>query len=378
MLFNLRVRMFKGKIGLLFLVLGLLVTIMIQSVTEAAAAPLDGITIIKYSNDPAARQTLAEGSHLILFVSARGSYAAVVAHRPAHYSGCTSLAVPGSYTGTSIAFGMDAPFSFRKQRLQTYCPPFTVSLEDENMVRVVAGDRVDSPMEIVARIPFSGIDFSAPHFVRHNFKGVSLGPVTNSDDLSPLGARGYGTRSRQFQQIVGKQGNYNLAVTGKAAAAEITGWPVDVLYSMQFSEQFPIESTFPAFYDSVLEKYGEPSSRYKETGYMFWFYDLAGQKIVPETPMSNACRSTLEFRMHYDKLHRMQKMANPGNQNLDFWGCGLVMELLGNRSGGGVTGYTTRAFSGYVMAVNYFYQQIEETEELKKKIEALQERKPQF
>jgi len=129
---------------------------------------------------------------------------------------------------------------------------------------------------------------------------------------------------------------------------------------------------------AVFEKYGEPSNRYRDTGYMQWFYDLVGQKIDLATSPSNSCRRTLEFRLEKDPQGRVHGMNRSTNDNLNFWGCSLVMELTGNPSGGGVTTYLVRAYSGYVMAIDHFHQQIMLTEEFKKKIEVLQERKPRF
>ena len=72
--------------------------------TPGYSQTFDGITIIEFS-DELGKQAIADGEHIVTFVSARGSYGAVVG-RPGTHAGCRSLAVPDSYTGTSITFGM--------------------------------------------------------------------------------------------------------------------------------------------------------------------------------------------------------------------------------------------------------------------------------
>jgi hypothetical protein len=360
---------------------------------DSKAAPLDGITIVRFSDDkfaggflsliaaddPAAMQkdTLTGMIYLVTFVSSRGSYGAVVSDRPGYYGGCTSLAIPGSYTGTTITFGMDASAVVRKQRLETYCPTFTLRLEDAATVRVTAGNQLSSQMNIVARIPLRAVDFESAHFVKHDLKGVRLGPVKNRGELNPLRAAGYGLRYKGFRRQVKASSGQANNILGHAAAAEMTGWPWDVLYYAQFTEKFPSYSTFAAFNDAVVEKYGEPSSRHG--AYMLWIYDLEGQKIsLSQTP--NACQSTLDLWVKYDQLRRAHGMdwrIDKGH-DLSPWGCSLIMEINGNQQSGGVSGYRVQALSGYAMALNYFSQQVEKTEELKKKIEALQSSKPKF
>lgn len=363
-------------LGQAFLVFVALAIVMAMRPSELRAAALDGITIIKFSAEPVTHG-IAEGSHLVTFISASGSYAAVVSDWGSQYAGCTSLAVPGSYTGTSITFGMDADAVVRKQRLETYCPTFTLRLEDAATVRVTAGNQLSGQMKIVARIPLRAVDFQSAHFVKHDLKEVRLGPVTNRGELGPLRARGYGLRYKGFRRQIATSGRQASNVLGHAAAAEVTGWPWDVLYYAQFFEKFPTHSTFAAFNDAVVEKYGEPSSRHG--AYMLWIYDLDGQKIsLSQT--SNACPTTLDFWVKYDQLRRAHGMdwrIDKGH-DLSPWGCSLFMEINGNQESGGVSGYRVQALSGYAMALNHFSQQVEKTEELKKKIQALQNSKPKF
>jgi hypothetical protein len=107
---------------------------------------------------------------------------------------------------------------------------------------------------------------------------------------------------------------------------------------------------------------------------------LDGQKIDLATPMSNSYRSTLEFVTKFDKMRRAQGMDwRLGKvHDLNSWGCSLIMEVNGNPSSGGVTGYSVQVLSSYVRAINHFNWQIERTRELRKKIEELQGGKPQL
>jgi hypothetical protein len=374
MRFDARARRTRRNIGQALLVYATLM--MALTAPEVRAAALDGITIIKFS-DEAVTHAIAQGSHLVTFISARGSYAAVVSDWGSQYAGCTSLAVPGSYTGTSITFGMDADLVVRKQRLETYCPTFTLRLADAATVRVTAGNQLSGQMNIVARVPLHAVDFESAQFVKHDLKGVRLGPVKNRGELNPLRAAGYGLRYKGFRRQVGTAGRQANNVLGHAAAAEVTGWPWDALYYAQFFEKFPTHSTFAAFNDAVVEKYGEPSSRHG--AYMLWTYDLEGQKISLNQT-SHACQTTLDFWVKYDQLRRAHGMdwrIDKGH-DLSPWGCSLIMEINGNQQSGGVSGYRVQALSGYAMALNHFSQQIAKTEELKKKIQALQNSKPKF
>lgn len=93
-----------------------------SGIMEAGAAPLDGITIIEF-DDPGAQRDIASGNHLVTFISARGSFAAVVTDPTGQRSICTSLAVPESYTGTSIAFGWTPKLPFENNGMRHTVPP---------------------------------------------------------------------------------------------------------------------------------------------------------------------------------------------------------------------------------------------------------------
>ncbi|WP_192355768.1 hypothetical protein [Mesorhizobium mediterraneum] len=353
-------------------------------VGEANSQSFDGITIIEFSDD-AGKQIIASGDHIITFVSARGSYAAVVGGKGSH-GGCQSLAAPGSYTGASISFGIAAEPIVRKHRLQTYCPPFTIRLENPETVHITSpGDPASGQkgyevrQKIVAHIPLRAVDFESPPFSQHDVKGVRLGPVLNPDGLGGLSAPGGSSDRHKYltRQVEGEKGRNN--VQGQAAAAEVTGWPWDVLYFLQYIEGFKQTSTVDAFDSAVQERYGEPSSVYEQSGYRLWLYNLDGQKLALDAVDQDECRKTIEFWLQSDPLKRVHALGWEFNSyDIGPWGCSLVMELNPNRGSGGVTGYSVRAASGYVMAINHFLQRVEETTELLGKVQALQGRKPKF
>ena len=358
---------------------------MLAGAPQADAQSFDGVTIIEFGDEDG-RRAIAYGEHIVTFVSARGSYAAVVP-RPGTHGGCQSLAAPEGYTGTSIAFGVAADAAVRKHRLQTYCPPFTLRLEDAATVRIEApGDpaagrkEYASRQRVLAHVPLRAIDFESAPFARHDLKGVRLGPVLDGAELGPLTVRvgdSKNDRYKSFQRQVAVRDGYRSVIRGHAAAAEVTGWPWDVLYFAQYFEELEQTSTFEAFAAAVRERYAEPSSLYE--GYQLWAYDLDGRKLAFDQAGSDSCRATIEFWLKTDPLKRVLGLDWQFNSSdIGPWGCSVVMELNSNRSGGGVSGYQIRAASGYVMAINHFLQRIEETTELLEKVQALQGRKPKL
>lgn len=359
----------------------------LMSVAEANAQSFDGITIIEFA-DEAGKNPIAYGEYIVTFVSARGSYAAVVPRKGTH-GGCQSLAVPGSYTGSSIAFGLAADEVVRTHRLQTYCPPFTLRFEDVGTMRIeapadLAAGRAAyaTRQKVVAHVPLRAVDFESAPFARHDLKGVRLGPILNGEDVGGLTVRvgdSQEDRYKGFQRQVAAGDGVRRAVLGRAAAAEVTGWPWDILYFAQYSEELERKSTSEAFDEAVLERYGEPSSLYEQSGYRLWVYDLDGRKLSFDEAGSDACRATLEFWLKADPLKRVHGLDWEFNSyDVAPWGCGVIMELNANPGDGGVSGYSIRAASGYIMAINHFLQRVDDTKELLGRVRALLDRKPQL
>jgi len=341
----------------------------------AGAQSFDGLTIVAFEDRDGALY-IAPGDHIVIFVAERGSYAAVASSFRGNPRGCISAAVPGSYTGTSIAFGVAAEPKARRQGLDTLCPPFTVKLDGPDGVRIDAGDRYSRRHEVVARVPLQTIDFSGAHFARHEVKGVRLGPV--SQDVGPLPATPSSRdRSKFFQRQIGTTGRYKAAMHGRAAAAEITGWPWDVLYDIQYLHQFDEKGTFAGFREAVLRQYGEPTSEHREFGYMVWLYDLSGTLIRPDS--ASSCRRTAEFWLKKDARQAITGIDwNANSDDFGPWGCSLIMEMRPNTGDGGVTGYFVRMANGYAMAINHLLQRVEEPPAVMQKMQVIHTFKPKL
>jgi hypothetical protein len=333
---------------------------------HAEAQSFDGITIIEFA-DEAGETAIASGEYIVTFVSARGSYASVVPRKGTH-GGCQSLALPGSYSGSSIAFGLPADSVVRKHRLQTYCPAFSLRFEDDGTMLIetredpATGQKgFASRHKVIAHIPLRDIDFESAPFTQHDLKGIRLGPVLDPEGLNRLSAAGAShDRHKYFTRQVQSGAGKPIMVDGQAAAAEVTGWPWDILYFAQYIEELPQKSTYEAFEAAVIERYGQPSWVNEDSAYMLWAYDLDGTKLSFDAPGSNGCRATIDPWLRYDQLNRVLRLEwefNP--QDIGPWGCSVIMELMPDRGSGAVSGYGIRAANGYVWAINHFLQRVE-------------------
>ena len=352
----------------------------LMGVANADGQSFDGITIIEFA-DSDGHAAIASGSHIVTFVSSRGSYGAVVSDRKGGHEGCQSLAEPGSYSGSSITFGMAADKRARKQGLRTYCPSFTLRFEDASTVRVEAGNRYSQRQKVIAHIPLRAIDFGAAHFTRHDLKGVVLGPVLNDEELGPLSRGGVSDKYKNFNRKVGQRGPYPNNVMGRAAAAEIMGWPWDVLFNARLIEKFEQKSTFESFKRVVLKRYGKPGSVYEKSDYMYalWMYDLDGRQITLDEPATNSCRATAEFSMKYDVRGWATEFDwGPNSNDLGPWGCSVVMDLRFKSGDGGVDGYSAMIMSGYAKAMNHFFQRIEQVHQMREKVREVQAFQPKL
>lgn len=332
----------------------------------ALAQGFDGITIIAFK-DAGGASAIAPGDHIVVFVTARGSFAAVTdgSGKP----GCVSSAVPGSYTGRSIAFGVEGTVAERAHRLDRLCPIFTLHDEGADMVRVRAGSSYSQRHEVVARVPFRAIDFGAAHFARHNVRGVRIGPVEDRE-LGPLRGSDFQDHVRNFARQVGKPGESGARVQGYAAPAAVTGWPWDVLYYARFHQEFETKVASDGFREAVRRTYGEPSSEHPDSGYMAWLYDLDGKLATSSERGENLCLRTAEFWAAYDARGFITSTGWQANStDLGPWGCSLMMEITPNRSDGGVVGYALTLGSGYVRAINHFFQRLEDPRKTREKLD---------
>ena len=312
------------------------------------------------------------------FVSARGSYASVVTNFRGTRAGCIATAVPGSYTGASIAFGVAEDAKLRRQGLETLCPVFTLRFEGPTTVRVTAGAHYSRQHAVAAHIPLRAMDFGAAQFRRSDIKGVRLGPVLNKAELGPLPSVSSGQdASKYFRRKMEKRGYYFTNVQGNAAAAQVTGWPWDVLYDAHYLREFKAMVTSAGFREAVLRQYGTPSSERPQNGYMIWLYDLDGRQVTKDTPPDNSCRRTADFWLKYDADNVIAGINwNSNSDDFGPWGCSVLMEINPNHGDGGVTGYYIRIASGYAMALNHFFQRLAQPVAVMKKIQAFKGYKP--
>ena len=356
---------------------GLVAALLLAAAPIAGAQTFDGITIITFDgNRGPGREAIANGDHIVTFVSARGAYAAVATNFRGIRRGCIAEAVPGSYTGWSITFGIDAPIERRKFKLDTLCPSFTLTFEDRDSVRVAAANGYSRRQQVVARIPLVAVDFSAPHFARHEIRGVRLGPVLEPADVGPLRQSGASDHHKLFRRQVGEAGSYRTLVQGNAVAAEITGWPWDVASELRFSWEYEQKATSEAFRDAALQRYGPPSA--ERPGYLVWLYDLAGNLVRLSDPMTNGCRATAEYWLKHDGTNIGHVDANANSSDFGPWGCSVIMELGARRSDQGVDGFSIRLWSGYALALNHFFQRLEEPREVAGALGQLQQFEPRL
>lgn len=111
---------------------------LILSGATYAESSFDGITIISFEGKMG-NDAIADGDHIIVFVSGKGSYVSVATEFRGIRRGCISAAESGSYTGNSIRFGVPGELRQRKYKQDTLCPQFSLQFEDEQTVRVRAG-----------------------------------------------------------------------------------------------------------------------------------------------------------------------------------------------------------------------------------------------
>jgi hypothetical protein len=355
--------------------LGTLATIC--ALTAAAAAvgeTMDGITIIDFAGG---QNALPGGDHIVTFVSSRGSYAAVAQDFGGTRRGCLATDVPGSYSGRSISFGIEGPLDVRRYRLDTLCPRFTLTLEGDG-VRVQVPPHYSRRHRVAARVPLASIDFGAPHFRRHEVKGVRLGPVLTPEDLGPVrpasGPNAYVYRG--FRRDVGIEAGKLRNVQGYAAPADVTGWPWDVLYLARYRREYEEPVSLPGLRQALFDQLGTPSSESADGMQWFWIYDLQGNLVQPGSS-SSACGGTARYWVSQDAEGRVTSLAAQANmQDFGAWGCSLMVDINARSSSGGATHYSVYMVSGYAMAMNHFFQRITEPVAVKERLDALHAVKP--
>jgi len=346
----------------------------VWTVPTAATESWNGVTIIEFAGG---QDALPGGNRIVIFVSPRGSYASVTQELAGGTRGCIATGVPGSYTGGTIAFGVNAPLDARRHGLYTLCPRFSLTLEGDG-VRVEVAPRHSRRHRVLARVPLVSVDFGAPHFRRHEVKGVRLGPVLAHENLGPLRPASHPNAyvHRSFRRSVGVEAGRRRNVQGLAAPAEITGWPWDVLYSANYRREYEATVPLQGLRHALFEQYGPPSAESADGMQWYWFYDLEGQPIEPGGG-AGPCADTLRYWLRQDADGRVTSLSAPANKH-DFgaWGCSLLMDINARSSSGGATHYTVYMVSGYAMAITHFFQRIQEAAAVKEQLDALHRVKP--
>jgi hypothetical protein len=370
---------------------------------EARSQTFDGITIIELADKAGweaitgyrlkPTDKMAGAQYIVTFVSTRGSYTALLSGRRA----CVAWAVPGSYTGTSITFGLSASIASMQVVYTKICQPFTLTYESSGTVRIdVRGNKFHNQgplnkdakivnysrqQKVVADIPLVALNWGLQAFDRHSVKGVRLGPLpTVTASLkdqakikigkvkkvreSPVGIH------RDFEAIFSKQSSQTglIRVLGHIATKEILGWPWDALYVARFFETLPQNSMIEAFKQAVVERYGEPSLEASSQVFL-WVYDLKGQKLTEPLAAPDNCLGTFEHWQDNSSLTGFNRDIGP-------WGCALVMRLTHYGGHGMVGRYTVEAVSGYTLALKHFFTRLEEMREAQQMVQEIESAKP--
>lgn len=388
------------------------------AMVEADAQTFDGITIIELADKAGweaitgynrSRGGIGDAQYLLTFVSARGTYATLTSFRGG--SGCVAWAKPGSYTGSSVTFGIPAD-SYAREDFHGLCQPFTLRFESPGEVRVEANNKVGGysgpqsadarPVRysrrrsVVTQIPLVALDWGLAPFARHDIKGVRLGPVPALMEAGSIAAKMEISRLRNmpgnpYKQLtvrLGKQPGSSLSATvnGSIAVAEVTGWPWDVLYGAMYSERLPQQSSREEFEQAVIDRYGQPSLRFtqkrRSKEILLWLYDLNGKQLGPDDAAPGNCLVTWNL-----KLWGTTGMAQ-NNRDIGPWGCALVMVLThdgmkslmsdGELMDRNVSEYRIEAISGYALALNHFLTRIESMRQIQEKIGTLQAYQPKL
>jgi hypothetical protein len=343
------------------------------TVSTAAAQNFDGITIIEL-DDREGAEAIVGGipgtSHIVTFVSAAGTYAALTDE---NHRDCVAWAEAGSYTGDTIAFGL--PRDEQRKASPRICLPFTLRLEGPGRVRVEAGEHYSRARRIVARAPLVAFDWGQPHFARHDIEGVVLGPVPAMQ--ARLGAS---ANIRIFPQPLANGAIYDKTmrveianpeipgdlrtVDGRIATAESMGWPWDAIIRAEKTERLPQPSLIDAFERAVVARYGQATMRELNpfgTRVVFsWFYDVAGHPVDPAARGPDSCLPTRD-------LWEVAK----DESDLGPWGCGLIFTVSHDGTRDFVRTFEIRAQSGYAAALSHFARRLAELQAVRERNDAI-------
>lgn len=388
------------KVRVAIRILGLIVglSLFLTARTQAMAADgFKGITVIELADEQAAHVLKGHGrgggSHIVTFVSDRGSYAALLGNHQTRE--CVAWAASGPKTNDSITFGLPPTEQSLKLIHPSICLPFTLSFAGPDRIRLVAENnfaeiggalgnqakrlRYDRAQRIIARIPLVSIDWKMAGFSRHTVNDVRVGPLpikqTPELKLKTLNRSPVGT----WKALVTVRDPHDSTKTNQAMGhvikADGLGWPWDVLYSAETKKHPDKASLTEAFDQAVLERYGKPTTvitgRADYIKEFYWLFDLQGKQ--PGSLGQDPCSATFEYWKHEESLASFEKDIGP-------WGCSLLMVVSHNGNGVRplVSVYSIQAVSGHVVALHHFKRRVDELDAVRKQIEKVQSFKPKL
>ena len=365
-----------------------------DGVTIIALDDEDGENVIRGKQD----SPIDTGKYLAVFVAKRGTYAAMLGMSV----GCVAWAVPDSYTGTSITFGLPASkITLRTARPQI-CQPFTLTYVDAGKVRLDADNPFDRSggalsrdakvmhysreHNVVAHTSLIDLDWGAPVFDRFRIKDIGLGPLmlsekalTRATKTSTSNFRPQPAPHKAFEALFPEKdaaGRVWVTVRGYLATKEQMQWPWDVLYALYYSEDMP-ETVTDNFVQAVVERYGPPSLQLPIKGatevQMFWLVDLNGKQLGQNDGGTGNCLAP-DLADHWLRPFDMGTF----NGDIGPWGCSLILKVQHNGKKGTVSRYRIEAGSGYVMALNHFFGRLKEMEALREKMAKAEGAKPKL
>ena len=375
--------------------LSLLALIGLAAPVNALAQSFDGITIIELADQDGQHILNGKGGgsnpYLVTYVASNGTYAAV---EDGNKRSCVAWAQKGSYTGRSITFGTPPTEQSVKLFYPSICLPFTLRYETPDTVSVDADNKYDAqdgPLakdaqrvhykrrhHVIAHVPLVAVDWRLPFYSKLAIKDVRLGPLsamraalngTPKITLYPLESTYRGVRKPITIVRTPNDRQNSRTVSGYVAAAEVMGWPWDVLYGAWYKEYLPHRSSVKAFDEAVVQQYGPPSL--KETvkssarRVQYWFVDLSGRQIGLDEAGPNNCLAT-------KKLWEQEGSLSGINVDIGPWGCAAVVRLADDgNSRGMVSEYNIEAVSGYTAALNHFLRRLDELRVMRQKIQSV-------
>lgn len=335
-----------------------------------ARGPFGGITIIE--PDPSATGLMRNS--IVIYVSPEGNYASLSS---GGLPGCISWVTGPTTNPAALEFGFQDPSlteTYRRADINV-CPPFTVQLESDGMVRAISG-QYNRKRNVVVRVPHKVPDWTLDIFERHAIKGVRLGPVATGVkravpfDPSQLNGGAY-IGFEVADPAPGNKKGYARPIHGMVSPREVTGWGSDILVSSWHFGTLDQSGQGAMFNKAVQEKYGSPSLI--SGGFAYWFYDLEGKKLQANDASPFNCLGNYQ---EWERNLRLGGVFSSTDQGP--WGCSLVVKHTYADDNAVIGTYEVRANLGNVAAMAYFRTRVGDVNIAKDKIVKLQQFKPKL